>query len=211
MHIRYLKIMFATITSLMALIYVTQNMVNADAAHEAIIYVMSGADHTVYANSFGPKFSHLVLGWIVFITIFDLEYATGLLIAKGALDMWHARNADPEVDLGSKSASDLVSVALRGAFSGLPRRLLPLRPLIIVQYYVAAGYSGIVGRERMASVMSEYTQNLSFADPVLQFGVPNLLHSLRALELYAAGSHPVIRYKTAAAFLPSLAPVKFLN
>jgi hypothetical protein len=63
----------------------------------------------------------------------------------------------------------------------------------------------------MASVMSEYTQNLSFADPVLQFGVPNLLHSLRALELYAAGSHPVIRYKTAAAFLPSLAPVKFLN
>jgi predicted amino acid dehydrogenase len=64
---------------------------------------------------------------------------------------------------------------------------------------------------RMASVMSEYTQNLSFADPVLQFGAPSLLHSLRALELYAAGSHPVLRYNPGAALVPSLAPVKFLN
>jgi len=64
---------------------------------------------------------------------------------------------------------------------------------------------------RMASIMAEYTQNLSFADPVLQFGAPNLLHSLRTLELYAAGSHPIIRYKTIAALVPSLAPVKFLN
>lgn len=102
MHIRYLKIMFATITSLMALIYVTQNMVNADAAHEAIIYVMSGADHTVYANSFGPKFSHPVLGWIVIVIIFSLEYATGLLIAKGAWDMLHARNEAPAAFTDSK-------------------------------------------------------------------------------------------------------------
>ena len=64
---------------------------------------------------------------------------------------------------------------------------------------------------RMASVMSEFTQNLSFADPVLQFGAPKLLHSLRALERYAAGSHPVLRYKAGAALLPSLSPVKLLN
>jgi predicted small integral membrane protein len=109
MHIRYLKIMFATITSLMALIYVTQNMVNADAAHEAIIYVMSGADHTVYANSFGPKFSHPVLGWIVVVTIFGLEYAAGLLIARGAWDMWRARNADPAVFSDSKKWAQIGS------------------------------------------------------------------------------------------------------
>ena len=94
MHLRYLKIMFATLTSLMALIYVTQNMFNADAAHQAIIYVMSGADHAVYTNSFGPKLSNPTLGWIVVIIIFSLEYVTGLLIAKGAWDMWQARNAD---------------------------------------------------------------------------------------------------------------------
>ncbi|MGB8330989.1 MAG: hypothetical protein WCE62_12780, partial [Polyangiales bacterium] len=46
---------------------------------------------------------------------------------------------------------------------------------------------------RLASVIGEFTQNLSFADPVLQFGAPGLLHSLRALELYAAGSYPVLR------------------
>ena len=109
MHIRYLKIMFATLTSLMALIYVTQNMVNADAAHQAIVYVMSGADHTVYANSFGPKFSHPVLAWIVVVVIFCLEYATGLLIAKGAWDMWHARNADPAVFTDSKKWAQIGS------------------------------------------------------------------------------------------------------
>ena len=65
MHLRYLKVMFATLTSLMALVYVTQNMFNADAAHQAIIYVMSGADHAVYADSFGPKFTNPTLGWLV--------------------------------------------------------------------------------------------------------------------------------------------------
>ena len=66
MHLRYLKIMFATLTSLMALIYVTQNMVNADAAHQAIIYVMSGADHAVYTNSFGTKFEGLDISRSIF-------------------------------------------------------------------------------------------------------------------------------------------------
>jgi hypothetical protein len=36
---------------------------------------------------------------------------------------------------------------------------------------------------RMASVMAEFTQNLSFADPLLQFGTPTDLKSLQALEL----------------------------
>ena len=63
---------------------------------------------------------------------------------------------------------------------------------------------------RLASVMGEFTQNLSFADPVLQFGAPGLLHSLRALELYAAGSHPVLRAGPED-HLPSLAPAKRFN
>ena len=102
MHIRYLKIMFAVITSLMALVYVTQNMVNTEAAHAAIIYVMSGADHTVYTNSFGPKFSSPVLGWVVTVVIFGLEYVTGILLARGAWDMWQARNATADTFAESK-------------------------------------------------------------------------------------------------------------
>jgi predicted amino acid dehydrogenase len=64
---------------------------------------------------------------------------------------------------------------------------------------------------RMASVMAEFTQNLSFADPVLQFGAPGLLRSLRALELYAAGSQPALRFSPESGLLPSLAPGRLLN
>ena len=64
---------------------------------------------------------------------------------------------------------------------------------------------------RLASVMAEFTQNLTFADPVLQFGAPGLLHSLSALERYAAGSHPVLRFDPDGGLLPSLAPAKLLN
>ncbi|MCP5128807.1 MAG: dehydrogenase [Pseudomonadales bacterium] len=64
---------------------------------------------------------------------------------------------------------------------------------------------------RMASVMAEFTQNLSFADPVLQLGIPRLLHSLKALELYAAGSQPVMRFSPEGISRPSLAPGRLLN
>ena len=64
---------------------------------------------------------------------------------------------------------------------------------------------------RLASVMAEFTQNLSFADPVLQFGTPNLLHSLQALELYAAGSQPLLRLGPGKGMLRSLAPARLAN
>ncbi len=64
---------------------------------------------------------------------------------------------------------------------------------------------------RLASVMAEFTQNLSFADPVLQFGTPTLLHSLQALELYAAGSQPLLRLSPGKGMLRSLAPARLAN
>jgi len=102
MYMRNIKIMFVVITSLMALIYVTQNVVNAEAAHQAIMYVMGGADHEVYPDSFGPKFTDLALGWIAVTVIFTLEYAAGFLLAKGAWDMWRARRKDLETFMASK-------------------------------------------------------------------------------------------------------------
>ena len=39
---------------------------------------------------------------------------------------------------------------------------------------------------RTAQVLSEYTRNMSFADPLLQLGVPKLLGSIGQLETYAA-------------------------
>lgn len=64
---------------------------------------------------------------------------------------------------------------------------------------------------RLASVMTEFTQNLTFADPVLQLGIPRLLNSLKALELYAAGSAPVRRFSPEGVSLPSLAPGRLVN
>ncbi len=51
-------------------------------------------------------------------------------------------------------------------------------------------FSGLAQR-RLALTMSEYTPNLLFADPLLQLGVPKLLTSLQALQLYASGAHQV--------------------
>ncbi|MEO1080219.1 MAG: dehydrogenase [Pseudomonadota bacterium] len=64
---------------------------------------------------------------------------------------------------------------------------------------------------RLASILAEATDNLSFADPLVQFGLPHVLHTLDALELYAAGSHPILRFGSGKALVPSLAPLQFFN
>jgi predicted amino acid dehydrogenase len=62
---------------------------------------------------------------------------------------------------------------------------------------------------KLAQAMSEYTQNLEFADPLLQLGIPKLLTSLDALELYAGGAHYVRDFTTLAVM--SSPPVKQLT
>ncbi len=59
---------------------------------------------------------------------------------------------------------------------------------------------------KLALAMSEYTQNLEFADPLLQLGVPKMLTSLGALELYTSGAHYVLDW--APTSLMSSVPVK---
>jgi predicted amino acid dehydrogenase len=51
-------------------------------------------------------------------------------------------------------------------------------------------FSGLT-HHKLAMAMREYTPNLSFADPLLQLGIPKLLTSLEALGLYASGAHYV--------------------
>ena len=64
---------------------------------------------------------------------------------------------------------------------------------------------------RLAAILAECTANLSFADPIVQFGLPNLLHTLDALERYAAGSHPILRMSRGETRVPSLVPFRFFN
>ncbi len=51
--------------------------------------------------------------------------------------------------------------------------------------------SGISNYE-MAVVLQEYTNNLSFCDPIIHFNTPYVIDSLQALEYYAAGAMPVL-------------------
>ena len=51
-------------------------------------------------------------------------------------------------------------------------------------------FSGMT-QYKLAMSMSEYTENMQFADPLLQLGVPKLLTSLDALSLYTSGAHCV--------------------
>jgi len=59
---------------------------------------------------------------------------------------------------------------------------------------------------KLAMSMAEYTDNLKFADPLNQLGVPKLLTSLQALQLYASGAHYVKDWALPEAM--SSAPVK---
>ena len=59
---------------------------------------------------------------------------------------------------------------------------------------------------KLAMGMAEYTQNLKFADPLLQLGVPKLITSLDALALYGSGVHYVLDWRPSG--LMAAAPVK---
>ncbi len=51
-------------------------------------------------------------------------------------------------------------------------------------------FSGLAQR-KLAMAMAEFSQNLQFADPLRQLGLPKLLGSIDALDLYASGAHYV--------------------
>ena len=59
---------------------------------------------------------------------------------------------------------------------------------------------------KLALAISEYTANVQFADPLLQLGVPKLLGSLDALNLYSNGAHYVKDWTLPAAMASG--PVK---
>ena len=88
------------------------------------------------------------------------------------------------------------------------RRLLQVRAIRYVQKELGHYFnnnlvlflSGMRNYD-MAVALSDYTRNLSFADPVFQAGSPLLLSSLEQLELYAKGKE----------LLPGIVPGKFLK
>ena len=96
MTIRNLKTVFVELIALLCLVYAGQNLANIEMAYQSIAYVMSNADHASYGNSFIPSVTSPFLIWVALILVVALELVAGLLSAKGAVDMWSARNSSTE-------------------------------------------------------------------------------------------------------------------
>jgi predicted amino acid dehydrogenase len=53
-----------------------------------------------------------------------------------------------------------------------------------------------------ASVMTEFTESIAFADPVLHYGLPTVLPHVRALHAYAAVAMPILTRRPYVSFFP---------
>jgi len=71
-------------------------------------------------------------------------------------------------------------------------------------------FSGMAS-SKIATVMSEYTDNLQFADPLLKNGIPRLISSIKELELYANKVHDVLKWVPGRKFITGFAPMKKAN
>jgi predicted amino acid dehydrogenase len=63
----------------------------------------------------------------------------------------------------------------------------------------------------MARVMAEYTENLTFADPIIENGISKFLHSFRDLELYSKGAHDILKWVPSKRLTSSAIPLKKWN
>ena len=103
MATRYLKIVFVALISLMCLFYGTQNVVNLQACYQAFAYVLGAVAHQVYADQVIPAIKSSAVIWLALVITVGLEFIAGLCAAKGAWDLWVARNAPAEEFNGAKT------------------------------------------------------------------------------------------------------------
>ncbi len=71
-------------------------------------------------------------------------------------------------------------------------------------------FSGL-SNSTLAQVMSEYTDNLMFADPVIENNLPKLLTSMKELEFYADKAHHFLKKIPLGKLIPSRTNIKTLN
>jgi predicted small integral membrane protein len=94
--IRYIKIAMVLSVSLFCLMYALQNIANLDAANWFVSYTTSMEGHEKYPAHFGPAVTAPVLHTMMLWIIIALEISAGLLAAKGAFDLFTARNSSAD-------------------------------------------------------------------------------------------------------------------
>jgi len=63
----------------------------------------------------------------------------------------------------------------------------------------------------IARVLSEYTSNLTFADPILQHGIPRFIQSLSDMERYSSGIHDILNWIPSKTISSSVIPIQKWN
>lgn len=64
---------------------------------------------------------------------------------------------------------------------------------------------------KMARVMAEYTDNLTFADPLYENNISKFIRSIKGLETYAAGSSEILQWLPAKKLRSSVVPIDTWN
>lgn len=94
--IRWLKIILAAFVAFFCLMYAIQNLVNLQAAYGFVALMAGMENHLAYPAHVGPAVHSPVLIWVMLWVIILLELLAGALAAKGAVDLWKARNTSAE-------------------------------------------------------------------------------------------------------------------
>ena len=120
---RLIKILLAAFVAIFCIFYAVQNIVNLQAAHGFVAYVASMADHNAYPAHFGLAITAPALTWTMLWIIIALEMGAGLLAAKGAYDLFAARNATADDFNAAKSyamaACGVAIIVWFGLFSAI--------------------------------------------------------------------------------------------
>ena len=101
--IRIIKILMAASVALFCLMYALQNVWNLEAASWFVSYTTGMEGHENYPSHFGPAITSSALHGIMLWIIIALEVTAGALAAKGAFDLFKARNGSADDFNGAKT------------------------------------------------------------------------------------------------------------
>ena len=102
--IRIVKALLVLSIGLQALFYALGNIANIEAAHQALAYVLSGADQAVYPETLFFYVTSPALHWAALVIVLILEFAVAFFGLKGGWDLFRARRAPAEAFHAAKSA-----------------------------------------------------------------------------------------------------------
>lgn len=70
--------------------------------------------------------------------------------------------------------------------------------------------SGILNY-RMAQVLSDFTENITCADPIIDHGIPKFLNSFNDLDLYSTGVHKILKIVNSKRIVSFASPISSFN